>query len=1154
MAMIISPDWMTLRDIAHGVDSPDPIRRQEALLRALRIIEDTLPDVKGVRLYRLDGQTVIVRAATDLPERQAKPLSTLPSLTESLEIEDGHSLWLPEKQQWVGCWRLNGQIQGFLEVIVNNLDDEWVVWLEVILTELGAALLLAEREAPSALVNTPSLEIKRRADRLIAASRMLLSASDYDEITTAARYAIPTECHSLLVTLFSLPISIHDSGAEGVANNRRQTVGYATDQHAEATAPDSAVSPMPDFAYLNSLRQQLPQVIAVGDGDGGYVAGWLRQYVTEQRIRQIIVIPMIASERVVGVMELLFKDVHAVQADELDLYTVLAEETAAVMLSKRLLRESLEAQAFASQLVHTNKAIAESDSYEEMAQAVLSDAPETIYAIGIALFNRPFTMMGTPVNLRTRALVTRDAVLEGGQVDYFSATEDARVTYFLHQYLEGRMMLLWSQDRTRKPVLAHTLVDALAQEEVNIITSFGLVVNSGLRGILVFAGDDDLRNPGPQYDGLRAIADQLAAVIENRILLQQTSEALDLIQTQYETTSRIHRTTSPAEILKAAYDFAGGDFTYAQVVTTDPDGVMYILAEVENNEAILVTRPVTLDDYPASATLAVLEFLEVRDVNDDAFLSTEESAALKARNIGAVLILPILNNFEVSGLVMFTSPVPTRLAPDRLRGLRSLTDQISVVLENRRLLQRTEQNLNEIQLLYEANRAMLRTQNALDVLRVLKYNVAPDAFVICQLKVDYSEDLRRISDVRLEYEIRGFAESSPNQRLNSNITELANYRKFLELMTESILFAPKGAAGAVPNNPVNLLTERYVIESYAVILVREQDRVVNLLYMLFDSPKQFLDSTRRLYEAIADQAAIAIENQKLLAETQESAVKLTTQVRALQNISELAVQINTMRDETALLKLAARVLVESVGVDHVGVILFNEDMKTGVLTAEAPTEHYLGITLDVGDNPLFSLDYQRGEVFTSSDVEHDEALSPMLKTILGSSNIRAIMIIPLIGIGGELFGSVGLDIYENPRNFDATEIRTAKTIAAQIAVGMQNVRLLRDAEERALQLQRINDFSQTTQTTLETEPLIETILANAARLLPMQHIALALLDAAENRLVLRGGWEEQNGIRHRLITGAPVPYGNTTGYVFEGGGISVPTRHGKKPVPVPTLH
>jgi GAF domain-containing protein len=1128
--MIVAPEWTTLRGIGLGLDHPNPTERKRALGRVLTTIMEALPDVHAVRIFDMAGSILVVRAATDRSDMSTAKLVDYPEHTQ-LSLEN-ISLWQPEKGQWLCLLTSQDEPIGLFEVLVDDLDDEWITWLELIATQVAGRLALGHDAVATPMPT--SVDGSQQAARLVQAVRMLAASDDYDEAAQAALYLADPAVTALAITMFEQPIVAHEGIAEGGAGNHRYVAAFGTRERVRVLDPGVAISAMPGASYIQDLRQEVPIVLEDIGAQDGYLLGWLREQALDHDIQQVISIGMLTAGEVIGTLDLMFSAVRALSADILNLYTVFANQLATTILSKRQLQHSMEAQQFASQLVTTNKSLAIAENYQQMAQAVLNDAPHSVYAVAIALFNRPFTMMGSPVSLRTQAIITRGGDVGEPFVDHFSAQEDARVTYFLQEFLEGRMMLLWSSERQRKPVMAETLTDYLKVRDVEQITAFGLNVRNSLRGLVVFAGDTTLRDPGPQYDGLRVMADQLAAVIENRSLLQQTSDALDLIQSQYAMSSRVFRTNDLSEILQAVFDFAGGRFKNAEMVYTDVLGNTRIVAEVNENGHFNVSRSVSLDSYPAAAALSALEAFEVRNVVEDAFIDEVERIRLLDQGIRALVILPIMMGRQLNGLMMFSTDQETRVAPDRLRAMRSLADQVSVVLQNRNLLQEMELNLSEIQLLYEANRAMLQTQDIMDVLRVLKTNIAPDSAAIVQLGFRYDPGERdQITEIRLDYEITGKGERLLSENLRVDEQTSRNISSFLQSMTDRVMFSPEGTA--VPSNPITLIRNRYTIKSYSTLIVEERGQVESLIYLIFDQPNPFQDNTRRLYEAITDQLGITIDNQKMLRESQIAADKLSDQVTALQTISELAVQLNKIQDEQVLLETSASALVHALKVDHSGIVLFNDDMQTGVVVSEYPGRQYLGQTVPVQDNPLLRIDANAPlSPIVIEDVFSSKDLTPNMRELLLNGNIQSIIIAPLVGLNGELIGSVGLDVYESGREFHETEVRTAQTIIAQLAVGLQNIRLFRDTRTRADQLQHISDFSSVTQSTLDLNQLIEKTLSNLPQVIDVSHMTVTLHDDVEDQLVLTGGWTENNTFRTDLETGEIVSINDTTtGYVFE---------------------
>lgn len=1129
--MIVAPEWSTLQGITNGLDTINPVERQKAIERTLHIISDALPDVQAVRIFDVESQNLIVRAATDLTTKAVYPIGQASVIQQAIETQQ--TMWTGTGHQWVAPLISREQVRGIFEVVIEELDDDWITWLSIIAEQIAAKLYLVEKV--QAIELTDEEKIRMQMLRLVEANRIIATTEEYDEAATATIFAAGDTVQSVVITMFSQAIGMAD-GEQGIlASNQRFVRAIATHNTSELVSLDESMDKMPNEDYIQYLLREVPIVVQNIEHDT-YLTEWTRQKAQEHQAKQVLSLGLIGGRQVVGTLDLFLPHNEPLTDVEIDFFTSIANQLGTTIQSKRQLQRSTEAQHFASQLVITNKALAIANTYEEMATAILRDAPQTIQGIAIALYNRSFTKMGTPNNLQTQTIVTRKGVIDEAFVDVINVTENARITYFLSEFLEGNLRQLWNADKNRTPVIAQQLVDCLIENtDAKFISAFGLNTGKDSRGVIVLASTEDLTESMPQYNSLRAIADQLSSVIENRILLNQTSEALNLIRSQYETTGRVFRSTNLPNILESLLDFAGKSFSRAQLVTTEVDEVTRIVAQVDETGANTVHIPVQLSDYPAYQTLNVLEALEVRNVQEDPFITDAERATLAENQIVAFVILPILSNQKLSGLIMLMSEQVTRVEPDRLRAMRSLADQVGVVLENRNLLQSVENNLRETEVLYEANRNILRTQDNMDILHVLQDNLAPEASTICQMSIVYNPRNRNeITSLYLDYELTKQSARVLHEHLPTTQEQRIDIYRFLRQVQDTVLFSPNG--NVVFNNPLQLIMSRYQIRSYATFALKERGQISTVIFVIFDTPRQFTTSVRQLYEAITDQVAIALENQKLLRETQIAADKLSAQVDALQAISDLAVQINRTQSAQKLLDTSVRAMVESLSIDHSSVVLFDEERINGTVISEYPGNQFTGMSVGISDNPILRPDADPHSAIVIDDVENDPLLTDNMRNILMSGGIKSIILVPLLGQQDEPIGSVGLDVYHNIRHFEENEVQTAQTIAAQMAVGLQNVRLLEDARQRAEQLQHISDFSAITQSTMDPEGLIDSALSNIPRLLDVTHMTISLYDEARQALILEGGWQENNSFRTSLDAGEEVPLQNTiVGYVFENG-------------------
>ncbi|MEM6528656.1 MAG: hypothetical protein AAF653_10200, partial [Chloroflexota bacterium] len=274
--MIVAPDWTTLRGVSAGLDSTSPIERKKAVERIVGLIADEVPDVEAVRLYDVDDDIAIVRYATDLQEKSASALSGLPLVNRCLE--ERRAIWQPEERQWAQPLIAGEYAIGAVEMLVEELDEDWLTWLDVIVTQMARAeaIVRLPEGAPTAEDEKTGVT-HRRPNRLVTASRMLLTATEYEDIATAAMYMVGPDITAVTVTIFEQPLSVQGRGVDGIANNRRFVGAIATRAAIRNLAPDEAVSSLPEQSFVANLRQEIPLIIDNVETDAGYLSGWMRE-------------------------------------------------------------------------------------------------------------------------------------------------------------------------------------------------------------------------------------------------------------------------------------------------------------------------------------------------------------------------------------------------------------------------------------------------------------------------------------------------------------------------------------------------------------------------------------------------------------------------------------------------------------------------------------------------------------------------------------------------------------------------------------------------------------------------------------------------------------------------------------------------------------
>ena len=261
----------------------------------------------------------------------------------------------------------------------------------------------------------------------------------------------------------------------------------------------------------------------------------------------------------------------------------------------------------------------------------------------------------------------------------------------------------------------------------------------------------------------------------------------------------------------------------------------------------------------------------------------------------------------------------------------------------------------------------------------------------------------------------------------------------------------------------------------------------------------YTDEDLRLAQTFADQAAVALENARLFAETE----RRRRESVALGNVSQ------TLAQSLHPGGVAQRV-VDCVR-DLVGVLaasVFRLDPESGALEETACS----------GRSPLRDrpLRYPRGtgavglavterRAVVSNNVLADPRLrfAPDVRAFLENSQIRAILAVPLT-VKEQVIGALGL-ADASGRVFTEDDVRLAQAFADQAAVALENARLYADAERRRVEAETLSGLVRTITATLDPDSVLRRVAEAGRELCGSDTAHILLRDAESDTMYARYG-------------------------------------------------
>lgn len=221
-------------------------------------------------------------------------------------------------------------------------------------------------------------------------------------------------------------------------------------------------------------------------------------------------------------------------------------------------------------------------------------------------------------------------------------------------------------------------------------------------------------------------------------------------------------------------------------------------------------------------------------------------------------------------------------------------------------------------------------------------------------------------------------------------------------------------------------------QAAAVLPLAISGRWVGIIFINWEQPHAFTEQEGRLYASLARQAAVVVNNRLLLEQTRKRA-------QELQTVAQVSTAASTVLDPMELLQSVVDLTKSSFSLYHVQVYLNQE--RDGFLEVVAGSgeigrqivESKILLALNA-PTPAARAARERAVIIVNDTLTEPEYRpNPLLP------DVRAEMAIPMV-VGDRLLGIFNVQA-DTANRFTRDDARTYTTLAAQIAVALQNAEL-----------------------------------------------------------------------------------------------------------------
>jgi len=272
------------------------------------------------------------------------------------------------------------------------------------------------------------------------------------------------------------------------------------------------------------------------------------------------------------------------------------------------------------------------------------------------------------------------------------------------------------------------------------------------------------------------------------------------------------------------------------------------------------------------------------------------------------------------------------------------------------------------------------------------------------------------------------------------------------------------------------LADEEEVAAFVVVPLQVEGRPIGMLSVLFTQPHRFADTEQDLLTAFADQAAIAIENARLYAHTDQ---ELQRRAAALAGIQRVVQELSVTLDRESILRQVLEEALHLSDAARCAILLYDSrssrwQLGLGVGYTEQEQDA-LRRRLEVlsGEDGLVEMAHAGPPFYLADTTGEEEA---------GWPGARPVLLAP-IRYRDSLDGAI---LLESPRRgaFDAETRQFVETLAAQAAVALADARRYQEQlEQTALLRRRADQLShvlQISQAARSDRPL-EEVLEETAR-------------------------------------------------------------------------
>ncbi|HMQ29402.1 MAG TPA: GAF domain-containing protein [Chloroflexaceae bacterium] len=439
------------------------------------------------------------------------------------------------------------------------------------------------------------------------------------------------------------------------------------------------------------------------------------------------------------------------------------------------------------------------------------------------------------------------------------------------------------------------------------------------------------------------------------------------------------------------------------------------------------------------------------------------------------------------GLMLVSEPQDRQRPTERsVEPLEIFADQAAIAIENSWLLRDADARAEQMAALFQVGQAATSTID-LDTLlervydEIVAFLGTPSFFYIASHRPESR-------DVRFELFMR------QGELLPSAHKQTAPRAGLTELIIETgqaLLIEDLPNDARYRERLVALADGAAEVRSWLGVPLISQGRVIGVLSVQDFAPHVFTDRDRQFLSALANQLAIAMERATLFREREQRIAELNV-------INRIGQITSSTLDLSQMLRLTYDQLRVFLPLDSFFIFIYYEDENRIALSFEVDEDQEeldsSWRTPSPGSLTEHIIRTRRHLLFDDLGSEHERAgFAPIM---FGSDRQSASWLgVPLLVGDGSVVGVIAVMSYEAGLYGDR-ELAFMTTVANQLALGVQNARLLARAQEQVQQLDLLNKVSVLASAETDVQRIYQIVVDTMAEATGVDQARLVIYDRA----------------------------------------------------------